>query len=115
MSLAQTFQAKAVPLDFARSLADEVAGKIRSVSDPMRIILFGSAVDGNFREGSDLDILLIFETLNQLQLSRKKIRQAGKLCDFTTVDLIFVTLENYNNKKDLGGICFVAEHEGSDL
>lgn len=41
------------------SLIKEVVRRILTVSDPDRIILFGSWAAGNAREGSDLDILVI--------------------------------------------------------
>ncbi len=96
-------------------IAQQIANKIRTVSSPSRIILFGSAAEDDFYEGSDIDLLLIFRSIEELQTERKKIRALGLLDKAVPVDLIFVSQQHFDAKKDIGGVCFIAEHEGVPL
>jgi len=41
------------------SLLEEITRRIRAVSDPDQIILFGSHARGDFRPDSDVDLLII--------------------------------------------------------
>ena len=115
MSLAQSFQSKKVSAEVVDTLVKSMASRIRSVCLPERIVLFGSAAEGRFVEGSDIDLLLIFATREELLEGRQTLRSIGRLCSGTAVDLVFVTHEHFATKKDLGGVCFIAEHEGRDL
>ncbi len=115
MSLAQALNAKPVDQDFVLGMSKVVAEKIRTVANPDLLILFGSAVNGRFKEGSDLDFLIVFNDLDSMKLGRKKIRALGKLHSDTPVDLVFVSKKLFDEKKDIGGICFIAHHDGIHL
>ncbi len=113
MSLAQAFSQKMVKdQNKVREEAQAIAIKIRQHVSPIAIILFGSAACGQFNESSDFDILLIFEDLVQLRQARHRLHQAGPLSPTAPLDLIFITKKTYDQKKEVGGICFVANHEG---
>lgn len=43
-------------------LTREIVEKLKKDYQPQKIILFGSYADGNPREGSDIDLLIIKET-----------------------------------------------------
>lgn len=116
MSLAQTFNSK--PLLTANELNEvvtKISLQIRSVCSPKEMILFGSAADGTFKLGSDLDILLVFSDLIELRLARSQIRQLGLLHKTIPIDLVFMSNENFSKKKLLGGVAFIAHHEGVQL
>lgn len=115
ITLAQTFHRKAPQTDLALKLARELAGKFRQVCKPERIILFGSAAEGRFVEGSDLDFLLVLSDVPTLQKARRDIRALGRLSPTIPIDLVFVSKDQFEAKKNLGGICFIAEHDGQDL
>lgn len=115
MSLSQTFNPKKVDPEVLSKIVDDLALRIRSVASPKRIILFGSAAEGRFVEGSDIDLILIFSDMESLLTGRKAIRSMGLLNKSIPVDLVFVTQDHYDLKKDLGGVCFIGEHEGRDL
>ena len=115
MSLAQALNAKKADPELILEMARGVASKIHTVCALCRVILFGSAAEGEFRSGSDLDFLLIFPDGDSMQTGRKQIRALGKLHDQVPVDLIFVSREHFESKKNLGGVCFIAEHDGIEL
>lgn len=105
------------PIDQAAVIAwaRSVANKIRLSSAPDAIILFGSGAAGTFCEGSDLDLLLIYPDLQTLRQGRQNLRTVRPFGVPCPVDLIFVTKEHYDASKNLGGVCFVACHEGISL
>lgn len=115
MSLAHRLNAALIDPAIVTAWARELAQRIYSVATPVHIILFGSAADGRFREGSDLDILLVFADLASLRDGRQKIRRLGPLCAHCPVDLVFMTLEHFYRLRDIGGIAFIAQHEGISL
>ena len=115
MSLAQTLNQKKIPRDLLLETSRSIAIQIRTVCSPTQIRLFGSAAEDRFRIGSDLDLMLVFETLEELYQARKQIRGLGILHRTIPVDLLFVTIDRFERMKDLGGPCFVAYHEGISL
>lgn len=115
MSLAQTFGAATPDLSAIRIVAEEIAKKIRNACGLVEIVLFGSAADGTFHFGSDIDLLLIFETAQDLSESRQKLRAIGSLHRSIPIDLIFVSRAEFLKKQDIGGVCFIAKHEGIPL
>ena len=115
MSLAQALNAKPISTAVARIWASELAEIIRGVSKPVHIILFGSGADGSFKEGSDLDLLIVYPDLSEMKVARTKIRQAGSLSKRCPVDLVFVTHERFEKYRNLCGICHTASHEGLEL
>jgi predicted nucleotidyltransferase len=115
MSLAQALSAKSIDPAVAKDWASDIAALIRAASSPQRIILFGSGADGHFREGSDLDLLLVYPDVTALRAARTNVRQSGRLSTRCPVDLVFVTSERFEKYKDLGGVCHIAAHEGIDL
>ncbi len=115
MSIAQRLNPQPIDQSIVLGWARSVAAKIRQFSVPENIILFGSGAEANFREGSDLDLLLVYPSLETLRQGRKMLAKARPFGVPCPVDLIFVTRERYAASKDLGGICFVACHEGINL
>ena len=115
MSLAQSLNPQKKSRHELLKLAADIAAKLRSVSGVKRIVLFGSAAEDRFRVGSDLDFLLIFGSLDELKEGRNGIRGLGLLHSDIPIDLVFVTEDRFNAKKDIGGVCFVAHKDGVEL
>ena len=115
MSLAQALNPKRYTTEELGEWTKDIAGKIRLACKPAKIILFGSAAEGRFKEGSDLDFLLIFSDVLELKHARTSIRRQGPLFTKCPVDLLFVTQEHFDKMKGLGGVCFIAAHDGLEL
>ncbi|MCB0351148.1 MAG: nucleotidyltransferase domain-containing protein [Bdellovibrionales bacterium] len=75
--------------------------------------IFGSAVSGNMTPDSDLDILLTFDNLNNLELVKNEIFYVIKVD--IAIDWIFKIHDDYELNKDIGGVCFEAAHYGKDI
>ncbi len=74
--------------------------------------LFGSAVNGIMTADSDLDIVLVFQ--NQTDLDEVKKEIFSKRFDIA-IDWIFKIKSEFEERKNLGGICFEAFHRGQKI
>jgi len=115
LSLAKRLNSPLIEQSIVNGWARDLATKIRLATVPELVILFGSAAEGRFREGSDLDLLLVFADLDAVRQGRRQIRASGPLGAPCPVDLLFVTRSHFDEAKDRGGVCFVAHREGVKL
>ncbi len=82
-------------------LLEKIAQRIRKVVNPVKIILFGSYAYGNPSKDSDLDILVVVDSLESTRRElRLKIRKA--LREFLVPkDIIVVTKEDIDDWRDV--------------
>jgi predicted nucleotidyltransferase len=71
-------------------LFDEIVRRIRQVVSPVRIVLFGSAARGEWRPGSDLDVLVVMpQGAHRRQTAQHLYREMiGVGC---AIDIVVVT------------------------
>lgn len=74
------------------------------------MILFGSAASGSMSEASDLDVVLIFDSVENAKQASKIARQ--KRSSHWPADFVFVSRERFKQMADLGGVLYVAKREG---
>lgn len=97
----------------AQEKASEILDSMASQHLVLGAYLFGSAVDGVFTPDSDLDILVVTKDENAIkQLQREVYRP--RFADIA-IDWIFKTEASFNERKDFGGVCFIAFHNGKKL
>jgi predicted nucleotidyltransferase len=83
-------------------LLAEITRRIRAVSDPQRIILFGSYARGEPGPGSDLDLLVIKDQVDSTRAEAARIYRA--LADLTMpVDVVVVRTAYVQRYGDLVG------------
>jgi hypothetical protein len=79
---------------------------------PERIILFGSAARNEMTEASDIDLILIFGSIDEQNVARKNLWISRPLNDWPA-DIIFHTKESYSQSCDKGGgASWLASREG---
>ncbi len=84
------------------TVLDEVTRRIRAVSDPERIVLFGSYARGDARADSDLDVLVVKDEVDSTQAETARIYQA--LADIAVpVDVVVVRTAYVQRYGDLVG------------
>lgn len=96
--------------EWAQQKAEVVLNSVPSQHLIAEAYLFGSAVNGVFTEDSDLDFVIVArdeESIRQLQREVYRPRFAD-----IAIDWIFKTKKSFDERKDLGGVCFEAFHHG---
>ncbi len=105
-----TAQRTATTLD--QATVEEIVRRIRSVTEPDRIILFGSAAVGTMTEDSDIDLLVIEADPGDRRQEYVRIREAlrGMGHGF---DIILISTQWFEESKDvIGGIAYPANKHG---
>jgi len=97
------------------TLIREIVRRIVSVTQPERIILFGSASTGQMTKDSDIDLLVIDRSPHDNHDERLRIRQALGDLDHS-FDIIVMPAERFEESKNvIGGIAYPAHKYGRVL
>lgn len=98
---------------WAQKKATEILNSIPSQSLILEAYLFGSAVDGIFTPDSDLDFIIVVKDEAAIKQLQKEV-YSPRFTDIAT-DWIFKTKESFDERKNYGGVCFVAFHNGKKM
>jgi predicted nucleotidyltransferase len=98
---------------WAQNKATEVLISIPSQNLILEAYLFGSAVDGVFTPDSDLDFIIVAKDELDIKQLQKEV-YSPRFADIA-IDWIFKTKESFEERKNYGGVCFVAFHNGKKL
>lgn len=98
---------------WAQDKAVEVLNSIPSQDLILEAYLFGSAVYGNFTSDSDLDFIIVTKDQASIKQLQKEVYNA-RFADIV-IDWIFKTKESFDERKKMGGVCFVAFQNGKRL
>ena len=102
------------PRDYV-DVIPEIARQILAVSDPTKIILFGSCTRGDFGPDSDLDLLVILEAVDSPRAESINLRRATRGL-LVPVDILVTTSEQVGRRRNtVGLICRPALSEGRVL
>jgi predicted nucleotidyltransferase len=100
-------------MDVDQKLIEEIIGRILAVTQPERIILFGSAARGEMTPDSDIDLIVLKKAAPAN--SRKesiRLRQALRGLD-RAFDIIVMTTDRFEESKGvIGGIAYPANKYG---
>ena len=96
-------------------LIREIVQRIVSVTQPERIILFGSASTGQMTKDSDIDLLVVDRSTRDNREERLRIRQALKDLDHA-FDIIVMPPERFEESKNvIGGVAYPVHKYGQVL
>lgn len=98
---------------WAQQKAMDVLNSIPSQDLILEAYLFGSAVDGNFTADSDLDFIVVAKDQAAIKQLQKEV-YAPRFADIA-IDWIFKTKESFDERKNFGGVCFIAFRDGMKL
>lgn len=94
------------------SLVHEVIRRILSVSQPDRIILFGSAATGGMHRDSDIDLLVLERQTQNARRESVRIGDALRGLGYA-FDVMVMDTERFEETKGLiGGIAYPANRSG---
>ncbi|GHV81255.1 hypothetical protein AGMMS49944_30460 [Spirochaetia bacterium] len=96
---------------------DQIVNTIVSTVAPDKIILFGSYARGDYRENSDIDILILKKGLkNERDVTNTLYMEFFDKKITTPVDLIAIDYDKYNKlNNDIGYIYKTIKQEGKIL
>lgn len=100
-------------MDLDQKLIEEIIGRILNVTQPERIILFGSAAKGEMTRDSDIDLIVLKKAIpaNPRKESvrlRQALRGLGR-----AFDIIVMATERFEESKGvIGGIAYPANKYG---
>ncbi len=97
--------------DQLEQISNRVVGEILSVSEPQRIIGFGSAFNGKIKRISDFDFAIIFYDGGDIRMQKRRIMTSKLFLDLP-VDLLFFSQSDYEKKAEIGGICWQIKNQG---
>lgn len=113
--LADIYNAKSFDQEYVHRLACDFVQSVRKLSNPVRVFLFGSAAKKEFRHGSDIDLLLVYESIIELRQARKNLSGLSRILDGIPVDLVFMITGDFTQKSQLGGVAFDALKGGIEI
>ena len=94
------------------SLIQEIVGRILSVAQPDKIIIFGSAASETMTRDSDIDLLIVEAEPVDQQDEYVRIRRALRGMGYP-FDVLFISTQWFEESKDvIGGIAYPANKYG---
>ena len=95
-----------------KSFVETVVQRILALSNPDRIILFGSAATGSLTHDSDIDLLVVESSPKNTRGESVRLSQALRGLGHS-FDLIVMSTERFNETKGvIGGIAYPANRYG---
>lgn len=93
-------------------LTREIVRRILGVSEPDRIILFGSAATGKMTRDSDIDLLVVAPSPSNTIEERLQLRRSLRGLPFP-FDVFIIATERFEESKNIfGGIAYPAHKYG---
>ncbi len=100
-------------MDLDQKLIEEIIGRILTVTQPERIILFGSAARGQMTRDSDIDLIVLKkEDAGNTRKESVRLRQA-LIGLGNAFDIIVMATQRFEESKGvIGGIAYPASKYG---
>ena len=99
-------------MDVTPVLLDEIVARITAVARPTRVIVFGSTAIGTATADSDIDLLIVFDEVDDARLESVRLRRALRGVG-APLDVIVMRTERFEETKNVvGGIAYPANKYG---
>ena len=96
----------------AQAAIDEIVDRIAAKFSPERIVLFGSHARGDAREGSDLDLMVLFREVDDPRERAAEMYGALIDCDLPTDIVVSTTARFERYKNVVNTVYWPAAREG---
>ncbi len=100
--------------EFTDNLLIKLIDAINSRDIKANIILFGSAARNEMTAFSDIDLIFVVATIDDIKPTRKALSKLSIQIDWP-IDLLIIDKNNFEIKSAIGGVYFDAVHEGRNL
>jgi predicted nucleotidyltransferase len=95
-----------------KALVDEIVRRVRSVTCPHRIIVFGSAATGTMDRDSDIDLLVLERWPSNTRDASVRIRNALRGLG-VPFDVIVMATDRFEETRNvIGGVAYPASKHG---
>lgn len=84
---------------------------VLETAKPLQVILFGSAARREMTTASDLDIVVIVESADEVKSTERALNQLSRILDWP-VDVLVIDGDRFQQQASLGGVYAVARDEG---
>ena len=102
-------------MNISDTTVDEIINRILNVTQPRRVILFGSAVGKNFSADSDIDLLIVRDNIENSRELTTRLRNALRGLN-SPFDILLISTKRFEETKNiLGGIAYPAEKYGETI
>lgn len=101
---------------------DVIEAELRAIQNifsqqvrPHSLYLFGSASEGKMTDQSDYDLLVVMKDILDCKKGMKAYRLSRSHLPRRPIDVVWMHRKEFDQKKEEGGIAFVAFTEGRKL
>jgi predicted nucleotidyltransferase len=102
-------------MGISQDVIDEIVRRVTSVAAAEKIILFGSAATGQMNRDSDIDLLILQQTVHDNTEDWLRVQKALMGLGYP-FDIIIMTSERFEETKNvIGGIAYPANSRGRVL
>jgi predicted nucleotidyltransferase len=99
-----------------KSVIDEIVSRIAARFSPDRIILFGSQARGDAHEDSDIDLLVLFDDVDDPHALAAEVYAALIGCSVLPKDIVVSTTARFERYRDVANtVYWPASREGKIL
>ncbi len=101
-----------MPMEIEQTVIDEIVRRVTSAVPAQRIILFGSAATGQMTRDSDIDLLILKNSVSNRREDWLRVQDV--LLDMGyPFDIIIMARDRFEETKDvIGGIAYPANKHG---
>lgn len=99
-------------MDVAESLLQKIVRRLLEVSRPDRIILFGSAANGQMTRDSDIDLLVLEASPDEPRRESVRLRNALRGLGYPFDVMVMATERFEETKGIIGGLAYPANKYG---
>ena len=99
-------------MDVAESLLQKIVRRMLEVSQPDRIILFGSAATGQMTRDSDIDLLVLEASPEEPRRESVRLRNALRGLGYPFDVMVMATERFEETKEIIGGLAYPANKYG---
>lgn len=107
-----SFQSRPLSQEAIEAIIVRLLASIRDRVNPTRVIVFGSASRGEMTDLSDIDVVVIFSSIEEAKAGQSSLFAAGPLLNDVAVDVLVYDESSYIEKSRRGGVAYIASREG---
>ena len=111
VSMIARFVAKKISKAETDKLVEIVVQELSVLEGLMGMVLFGSAANYTMDEASDIDVVMIFESIARAKEASKIVHTLRRQATWP-MDILCIDVNTFNKKSRVGGVYYIVRREG---